>query len=193
MIFFNFFYFFFLFETFLVQYDCSSADVNPIGGMSKSDLGSFLRWGATGLGYPSLSEIAAAPPSAELEPRRDGIEQTDEADMGCTYEELSAFGRLRQASRCGPRSMFRALARTWAASRGLSPASVADKVKRFFVAYGVNRHKATTLTPSYHAEAYSPDDNRFDHRPFLYSPAWSRQFRGIDDDVAAMEAGGEAA
>ena len=33
----------------------------------------------------------------------------------------------------------------------------------------MNRHKATVLTPSYHAESYSPDDNRFDHRQFLYN------------------------
>jgi len=26
----------------------------------------------------------------------------------------------------------------------------------------------TVLTPSFHAEAYSPEDNRFDMRPFLY-------------------------
>eukprot|EP00179_Madagascaria_erythrocladioides_P029989 CAMPEP_0198331912 /NCGR_PEP_ID=MMETSP1450-20131203/17916_1 /TAXON_ID=753684 ORGANISM="Madagascaria erythrocladiodes, Strain CCMP3234" /NCGR_SAMPLE_ID=MMETSP1450 /ASSEMBLY_ACC=CAM_ASM_001115 /LENGTH=30 /DNA_ID= /DNA_START= /DNA_END= /DNA_ORIENTATION= len=27
----------------------------------------------------------------------------------------------------------------------------------------------TTLTPSYHAENYSPEDNRFDLRQFLYN------------------------
>ena len=37
----------------------------------------------------------------------------------------------------------------------------------------------TTLTPSYHAEVYSPDDNRFDHRPFLYNIRWSWQFSAI--------------
>ena len=36
------------------------------------------------------------------------------------------------------------------------------------------------LTPSYHAEAYSPDDNRFDLRPFLYNTRWTRQFTTID-------------
>lgn len=41
----------------------------------------------------------------------------------------------------------------------------------------------TVLTPSYHAEAYSPDDNRFDHRPFLYRANWSWQFRAIDKQV----------
>lgn len=37
---------------------------------------------------------------------------------------------------------------------------IAEKVKLFFFEYARNRHKMTTLTPSYHAEAYSPDDNR---------------------------------
>lgn len=36
---------------------------------------------------------------------------------------------------------------------------IAEKVKLFFFEYARNRHKMTTLTPSYHAEAYSPDDN----------------------------------
>ena len=40
-----------------------------------------------------------------------------------------------------------------------------------------------TLTPSYHAESYSPDDNRYDHRPFLYRADWSYQFREIDKKV----------
>lgn len=54
-------------------------------------------------------------------------------------------------------------------------------MKRFFFYYGINRHKATTLTPSYHAESYSPDDNRFDLRPFLYPAKWSRQFKVVDE------------
>lgn len=38
----------------------------------------------------------------------------------------------------------------------------------------------TTLTPSYHAENYSPDDNRFDLRQFLYNTKWTEQFATID-------------
>jgi NAD+ synthase (glutamine-hydrolysing) len=57
---------------------------------------------------------------------------------------------------------------------------IADKVKRFFFYYALNRHKMTTLTPSYHAESYSPDDNRFDLRQFLYNTKWTRQFSTID-------------
>ena len=49
----------------------------------------------------------------------------------------------------------------------------------------MNRHKMTTLTPSYHAENYSPDDNRFDLRPFLQPLGFERQFAAIDAAVAA--------
>jgi NAD+ synthase (glutamine-hydrolysing) len=42
------------------------------------------------------------------------------------------------------------------------------------------------LTPSYHAENYSPDDNRFDHRQFLYNFAWPWQFQRIDELAATL-------
>ncbi|KAL6566190.1 hypothetical protein OROGR_001805 [Orobanche gracilis] len=41
----------------------------------------------------------------------------------------------------------------------------------------------TVLTPSYHAESYSPEDNRFDLRQFLYNARWPYQFRKIDELV----------
>ncbi len=61
---------------------------------------------------------------------------------------------------------------------------VADKVKFFFVQYAINRHKMTTITPSYFAESYSPDDNRFDHRQFLYPTDFTWQFNYIDNKVS---------
>ncbi len=48
-------------------------------------------------------------------------------------------------------------------------------MKDFFRYYSMNRHKATVLTPSYHMESYSPDDNRYDHRQFLYNVRCVRQ------------------
>ena len=54
------------------RYDCSAADINPIGGISKTDLRRFLVWGASHLGYPELASVEAAPPTAELEPLRGG-------------------------------------------------------------------------------------------------------------------------
>lgn len=166
---------------YLTKYDCSAADINPIGGISKADLRRFLRWAAVALGYPALGEVEAAPPTAELEPLGDdgAVAQTDEADMGMSYDELTVFGRLRKVARCGPVNMYRSLLATW--SQIHSPAEIADKVKHFFRSYAINRHKTTVLTPSYHAENYSPDDNRFDHRQFLYNTKWTWQFKKIDE------------
>lgn len=172
---------------YFTKYDCSSADINPIGGISKTDLRSFLLYCVEQFQLTSLRGILAAPPTAELEPLTNGqVSQTDEADMGMTYSELSVIGRLRKISRCGPFSMFCKLIHMW--KEALSPMEVAQKVKHFFRMYSVNRHKMTTVTPSYHAESYSPDDNRFDLRPFLYNTRWSWQFRCIDNQVSQMEA-----
>lgn len=168
---------------YMTKYDASSADINPIGGISKTDLRRFLHHAATALGYPILTEIAAAPPTAELEPITESYTQQDETDMGMTYEELSRFGRLRKIERCGPLSMFEILVHEW---NHLPPEEVAAKVKRFFRYYAINRHKMTVLTPSYHAESYSPDDNRFDLRQFLYNVRWTWQFRQIDQRLAQI-------
>uniref|UniRef100_A0A1Q3G1Q7 Glutamine-dependent NAD(+) synthetase n=1 Tax=Culex tarsalis TaxID=7177 RepID=A0A1Q3G1Q7_CULTA len=168
---------------YMTKYDCSSADINPIGGISKTDLKRFLLYAKEKFNIPIVAEIVTAPPTAELEPLHEGgaLAQTDEADMGMTYAELSQFGRLRKQSYCGPYSMFCKLVSTWRDS--CTPREIADKVKHFFRCYAINRHKMTVLTPAYHAESYSPDDNRFDHRPFLYRANWSWQFKAIDEEL----------
>lgn len=167
---------------YMTKYDCSSADINPIGGISKTDLRKFLKYAKDKFNLPILGEIIQAPPTAELEPLVDGqLAQTDEQDMGMTYSELSEFGRLRKQSFCGPYSMFCKLLGTW--HEACTAKEISDKVKHFFRCYAINRHKMTVLTPSYHAESYSPDDNRFDHRPFLYRANWSWQFKAIDDEL----------
>ncbi|OIW09899.1 hypothetical protein TanjilG_32048 [Lupinus angustifolius] len=147
---------------YLTKYDCSSADINPIGSIN----------------------IEAAPPTAELEPIGSDYSQLDEVDMGMTYEELSVYGRLRKIFLCGPVSMFQNLCYRWGAR--LTPSQVAEKVKHFFKYYSINRHKMTVLTPSYHAESYSPEDNRFDLRQFLYDARWPYQFRKIDELVSEL-------
>lgn len=123
-----------------------------------------------------------------------------------TYDELSIYGKLRKVDKLGPLGMFTKLVAEWGhflsptevgrtivsaatvmrvlIDLPLLPSQIADKVKLFFFEYARNRHKMTTLTPSYHAEAYSPDDNRFDQRPFLYPARFPFQFRAIDAKAA---------
>ncbi|KAG7891422.1 hypothetical protein KL905_000014 [Ogataea polymorpha] len=169
---------------YLTKYDCSSADINPIGGISKSDLIRFIIWAENAFELPILKSFVDATPTAELEPITDSHVQSDEADMGFTYEELSMFGRLRKVDKCGPYSMFIKLLHIWGDKK--TPEETADKVKNFFWYYSVNRHKQTVSTPSYHAEQYSPDDNRFDLRPFLIDPKFSWARQKIDDVLSKL-------
>lgn len=144
---------------YLTKYDCSSADINPIGGISKTDLKRFIAWAKDKFDLPILDEFLNAIPTAELEPISDTYVQSDEADMGMTYHELSVFGRLRKVSKLGPYGMWTRLVSEW--KDDYTPRQVYEKVRRFYYYYAINRHKMTTITPAYHAEAYSPDDNRF--------------------------------
>ena len=201
---------------YLTKYDCSSADVNPIGGISKTDLKMFIGWAATNFELPILHEFLDAVPTAELEPITADYVQSDEVDMGMSYDELSVFGRLRKVSKLGPWGMYEKLVYLWGKSppadptariantnglaphqnieevhatihgRGLSPREVYEKVRRFFYYHSINRHKMTVLTPSYHAEQYSPDDNRYDLRPFLY-PSFTWPYRKMLEHVEAWE------
>lgn len=170
---------------YLTKYDCSSADINPIGGISKTDLKKFIAYASKQFEMPILDDFLNATPTAELEPITKDYVQSDEIDMGMTYEELSVFGYLRKVEKCGPYSMFLKLLHVWTPK--MEPAQVAEKVKRFFFFYAINRHKQTVLTPSYHAEQYSPDDNRFDLRPFLINPRFTWASKKIDQVVAQCE------
>lgn len=169
---------------YLTKYDCSSADINPIGGISKTDLKKFIAYAEGAFGLPILRSFLDAVPTAELEPITENYVQSDEADMGMTYDELSVFGRMRKVEKCGPYSTFTKLVHEWGAF--LSPIQIAEKVKLFFFEHARNRHKMTTLTPAYHAESYSPDDNRFDLRPFLYPSRFPWQFKKIDEVAAVL-------
>ena len=178
---------------YLTKYDCSSADLNPIGSISKNDLKNFMRFTKQFIEDKNnaINRIVDAIPSAELT----GEDQEDEKDLGLTYDELSIFGKLRrgQFGTYGPFGMFckiwdeRHLSHMRSAIKDLDentdPEVIAAKVKRFFTLYANNRHKQTVLTPALHSETYSPDDNRFDHRQFLFDPLWKFQFSQIDQKV----------
>lgn len=113
---------------YFTKYDCSSADLNPIGSISKTDLRSFILYCFESFKLNSLKPIYDAPPTAELEPlSNDGlIRQTDEEDMGMTYEELSIYGKLRKQKSCGPYSMFVKLLESWSGNL------TAKQVKKIF-------------------------------------------------------------
>ncbi|EMC91495.1 hypothetical protein BAUCODRAFT_330188 [Baudoinia panamericana UAMH 10762] len=178
---------------YLTKYDCSSADINPIGGISKTDLKRFIKWAETDFGLPVLRQFLDAVPTAELEPITKDYVQSDEADMGFTYDELSVLGRLRKSFKLGLVGMFQRLVVDWsdrvkADGERMTPTDVYWKVRNFMYYYAVNRHKMTTMTPGLYLESYTPDDNRYDLRPFLY-PRFAFEHRKVESMLKVMEEG----
>jgi len=78
------------------KYDCSAADINPIGGINKGDLKTFLSWAARARGIGILQRVADAQPSAELTGSEGA--QLDEVDMGMSYAELGDLGKCRKVT-----------------------------------------------------------------------------------------------
>lgn len=106
----------------MTKYDCSSADVNPIGGISKTDLKRFIAFAEKSFGLPILADFLDAVPTAELEPITEDYVQSDAVDMGMSYDDLSIYGRLRKVEKLGPYSMFIKLVDEW--GEIMSPAEV---------------------------------------------------------------------
>ncbi|XP_031425622.1 glutamine-dependent NAD(+) synthetase isoform X2 [Clupea harengus] len=77
---------------YFTKYDCSSADINPIGGVSKMDLKSFLQYCTEHFQLTALRRVLAAPPTAELEPLIDGqISQTDEVKQCVLFKLMRSY------------------------------------------------------------------------------------------------------
>ena len=191
---------------FFTKYDAGSADLNPIGSFSKTELRNFMNWFATEkftefLVIRSILDVTASP---ELTPGTGGAIQDDEVDIEMTYTDLYELGILRKRENLGPYSMFLRLCKDRLGKEMVfidtvakakvkkvaTPAMLQDLIKRFFSWYGRNRSKMTILTPGIHATNYSPDDNRFDQRPFLYPDfSTSYQMNLIDMVVKGMPEG----
>lgn len=154
------------------KYDASAADINPIGSMSKTYVNRMLDYFGDVKGVVPLLYIRGATPTAELIETTTATKQTDETDMGITYKQIFELGRLR-ASGYGPIDSYLKIIQNScllkifsidAFGKEIEPKVIVD---RFFIRYNINRNKTTIIPPSVHLLP-SPDDNRYDLRPFLY-------------------------
>jgi NAD+ synthase (glutamine-hydrolysing) len=66
---------------YFTKYDCSSSDIAPIGGISKTDLRGFLQHARDKFQMTVLDEFLEATPTAELEPITRDYVQSDEVHI----------------------------------------------------------------------------------------------------------------
>lgn len=113
---------------YLTKYDCSSADLNPIGAINKTDLRSFLAHCVEKFGLTVLREILVAPPTAELEPLGPNgqVAQTDEQDMGELTGVSGSYAPFAaEVWKCKPATLFFEVSASWVKFLAISMHSVA--------------------------------------------------------------------
>jgi NAD+ synthase (glutamine-hydrolysing) len=162
---------------YFTKFDCSSADINPIGTLSKFECRTLVEKIGKYCNRECLQSVVQsllnATPTAELVPL--SLSQNDEDDMGITYQELQTFGKCRTILRQGPRSMYFWLVEL--AEKNIDFArNHVIKIWRFYCS---NRHKTNSLPLSCHLSNSSTDDSRFDQRPVLY-PDLHWQFENMN-------------
>ncbi|RYP12254.1 hypothetical protein DL765_007439 [Monosporascus sp. GIB2] len=167
-----------------------SANVGTIAPLQICDLRRLIAWAEVKFNLPCLHDFLTAVPTAELEPITETYVQSDEVDMGMTYDELTVFGRLRKFDKLGPYGMFQRLSHEWGANRPrakddttpvYTPRQVAEKVKTH------NPNACTALVTTIILPTTTDS-----LRPFLYPPFYqSLAFKCIDRELEKMEHSGQ--
>ena len=104
------------------KYDTSSSDINPIGGINRSDMNDFLKYFAHKTGLRIFDQIASEKPVSEMSPITAGHQpKLDEELMGLSYLELDLFATLRKVDRMGPLTMYSYLLLHWSHDRDMTP------------------------------------------------------------------------
>ena len=159
------------------KYDASAADINPIGSLSKTYVNRILEY--YGKKINPLRYIRLATPTAELVKPADVAKdqapparQTDETDMRITYAQIYEMGKLRAAG-YGPIDAYIKIIENPHLTEIFREdpnkkerRDVKTTIELFYNRYNINRNKTTIIPPSVHLLP-SPDDNRYDLRPFL--------------------------
>ena len=158
------------------RYDNSSGDVNVIGSLVKRHIKDILNYFAdTEDGFGLLKYIADIAPTAELKPTEiNAEEQTDESDMGFSYEELDFLTEEYKVHKKGFDQLLAAFDEKF--KNKYNKGQIIMKVQWFYRCLLRYRYKCLTLPPSVHLTAYdlnSINDSRpgfYDNRDLDFKP-----------------------
>lgn len=141
------------------QYTYPSSDINPIGGMTFSDLKRMMIFVSKSFNCPILQRIV------DMNQIKTDLDDTMDSTV-ITHNEISIIGYLRRVLKCGPVQTFLKLVEFW---KPMSPPIIRDKVYRYYNFYALNRKTMTASSISYNYK-------NIDLRQVLYNPIWQRQY-----------------
>lgn len=133
------------------KYDCSSADINIVGNVSKLLIKETMCHIANDPFYKLqiINKINQYHPSAELKPLDN--KQTDESELNLKYIEIKLLTILKNNFFLGPSSMYYYLSNYFWTN--MPKTEILNKIKIFFTRMLKNTHKLFILPPSIISES----------------------------------------
>jgi NAD+ synthase (glutamine-hydrolysing) len=154
-----------LFVGYWTKYDAGSADLCLIGGCGKTLVKKLATIAVTEFNLPALNDIIEAIPTAELKPIEEN--QTDEDDMGFTYEMCDLFSSLTASSHVDFIDIFNLMLQLFEQSYSELNVTKNDfidllllKMRKYIWRSFANIHKRIIATNSLHIEKADPDYKR---------------------------------
>lgn len=166
---------------YFTKYDCSSGDLNLLGSMSKIDITNSLNFLYDKYSKDAsqdcsvIKEISQASPSAELKPLSE--QQTDEKELGLSFQELDLFASARTELNCSVISCYKVM-ENWLPN--MAKQELLSKVKIFFTKYALNKHKCEVTTPSLHITSKNCSSRRYDLRPLVYADKYKYELEYLE-------------
>lgn len=149
-----------------VKWGMSSADLNGIGCLKKSDILSMLNWFFGYLNWRLLEEIMNQKSSYECKKMCFNSDiNCEEVEWRIGCKEMEIFSKFRNERLCGPYSIFDGLNEQWPE---MDLNVLHELVLNFFNNYTMNRHKNLASTPAIYLSKSSIDSQRYDYRPGIY-------------------------
>lgn len=154
-----------LFVGYWTKYDAGSGDLCLIGGCSKQLVKKLSVIAVDLFGISALLPIVEAIPTAELKPSTEL--QTDEGDMGFTYEMCDKFSSLTCSSHLDFVDIFNVMIQMYDLNKKIIPIDkkefiivLVEKLKKYIWRCFANIHKRIISTQSLHIERADPDYKR---------------------------------
>jgi NAD+ synthase (glutamine-hydrolysing) len=147
----------------------TAGSLAPVAGIDKVFLRHWLAWAKEKYAFQTLDLIVRQVPTAELKPT--SFHQTDEADLGGSYEMINRIQKLLVVEKKSPRDIFAILAHPDEYGAQLTREQIFASIAKILGLWSRNQWKRERYAPSFHL-----DDENLDPRTWCRYPILSGNY-----------------
>jgi NAD+ synthetase len=147
----------------------TAGSLAPVAGVDKVFLRHWLAWARDAYRLPALDLVVRQAPTAELKPG--AFQQTDETDLGGSYELINRIQKLLVVEKKSPRDILEVLASPAEFGATMNRAQLFRAMTRILTLWSRSQWKRERYAPSFHL-----DDENLDPRTWCRYPILSGDY-----------------